>query len=324
MHEATRVLDDTPLEHLSDCEDCGAPIDIRNGCVGCKGPGEEGEMTTQQIEDTKKSDKLAKNGVPAKEQAQVDAMLALPPGVTTSALNSAVTEFHKLKAVGACNYWDLGAKAQEIHAKQLWKARVTEKGKPAYTNFEGFCLSELGMKATSVFDMMDVSKAFPREHVLQYGSAKLGLVLKAPPEDQPKLLEIAGKSSWRKLKEHVSKAREEKGLKKRVTGRKPMQALRQDLACDDGMARQGRQSNGIRQDSPLARLLYNPPAPLFKKSDKKGYKLTDQPRAKKLGDAPIGCHVLPNGVELWLSVSANAAGDLQLKCTMKRAAEEAK
>lgn len=236
------------------------------------------------------------------------------PSVGEVQLDRAVAEVQKLKSAASACGWDLGRKIAEIFDKQLHKNRPDENGDPKYKHWNSFCQVELAMSPANAYMLMDISKAFTREHVLTYGTTKCGIAIKAPPEDQTKLLEMAGRRSKREMAVEVQKAREKAGLTKRDTGRKEVKSAGQ--VNKGGRAKAVKAAGGDKIT--VASLLQAYTIPLFQKPEKRGAVLTEGPRAKKLGDKPMGVLDLPNGVRLWLLVTASAAGELQIKAHFKR------
>ncbi len=269
-------------------------------------------MTTNATTAATKDDKATVNGkaaaAPKASTAMVPKSETLPAGVTAGNLNKAVAEVHALKGKGAGLIWELGCKIREIHDGQLWKARIGEDGTAAYKHWNAFCHAELGMTPTHAYSVMDVSKAFPRAHVEKWGVSKLALILKAPEEDQPRLLEEAAKHGKRDLAEKVTKLRKEKGKGKRDTGRKPM---------PEGKARAPKAG---KDSIAVATLLDKPKkVQLWARPEKRG----DEPtkRAKKLSDNPIGWYDLPNGVRQFFAIAQSETGELELKLYFKRTEE---
>lgn len=260
-------------------------------------------------EATTATEKKTANGKASAALATAAKGETLPANVTAGNLNKAVAEVHALKGKGAGLIWELGVKVREIHDGQLWKARVGEDGTTAYKHWNAFCIAELGMTPTHAYSAMDVSKAFTRAHVEKWGISKLSLILKAPEEDQPRLLEESAKHGKRQLADKVTKLRKEKGKGKRDTGRKPM---------PDGKARAPKA--GKDAIAVAALLDKNNTVLLWARPEKRGEEPTK--RAKKLGDTPVGWFDLANGVRQFFAVGQTTAGELVLKINFKRVDEE--
>jgi len=242
----------------------------------------------------------------AEKTAIVKAVAAevLPPGVTVTALDKAVNAIHTLKGESSRSMWRLGSKIHELFEKHLWKARQSEAGKGAYTSFNGFCTSELGMSAANAYKMMDISQAFSEDDVMKFGPSKLGLILEVPEGDRQKLLDVAEKKSKREVAADVQKvkkgaAKDGATPTKRKTGRKEMPAGKPRAAAPSADKITVAQIEGNR------RVL------LFKRPEKGD---TSEPKpAKKLADQPYGSMDLANGVRMFFSVVEAPSGQLVLQ-----------
>lgn len=258
-----------------------------------KGKSKKGEPPT-------KADALAK----PEKAAKVIVVEPLPEGVTVQALDKGVAEVQRLKGEAGVGMWALGRKIAELYDQQQWKARMTAESTPAYKSWNAFVVAELGMTAANAYSLMDVAKAFTADDVRAFGTTKLGLVLQAPEEKRPALLEAAKTHSTRDLQKKVQEAKPKDG-KKRETGRKATPA-----GTGGGKAA-SKKSDKIA----VAALLKSATIPLFCKPER-----GQEPAkpAKKIGDQPVGMLDLANGVRLYVALTEKADGTLALKAVFKR------
>lgn len=172
---------------------------------------EEGEETAEGDETEGPTDATPKKrGRPGKALAPVAIVEVLPEGVTVEALESGVANYRKIRDASYGNFWDLGQAVRAIFEGQLWKARRDDAGTgPRFKNFDAFAREELGVTNVQALKYIEVSKAYTREEVIALGTSKLGLVLDAPAEARPKLLEAAkGGASKADLAAAVKEAKE--------------------------------------------------------------------------------------------------------------------
>jgi hypothetical protein len=141
-------------------------------------------------------------------------------------LDAAVRKTHEMKSAIAGGHWALGKHITGIFETQMWKARTTDEGAPAYKKFETFCLRELKMTDVSAYKMMDVAKHFDEATVAKLGTEKLDLILKAPDQVKQVILDRAltrtdsgEKYSKKELVKDLKEAKRAHGSTPRVTGR---------------------------------------------------------------------------------------------------------
>ncbi len=284
---------------------------------------EEAVMQTETIANGKSTNgkakgeakKAAKKGAakPAKvgqqELPATEALVTRSAAGTLAAapeLDRAVTRVKELKGAAAVGYWALGAYIKvEIFEKQLWKQRTDAAGKVAYKTggFEAFVRTELGMTVQNAYKLMDVAAHFDEEQVRKFGTSKLALVLRAPKEDQDRILAGIESGALKgvnagTLKGEVNKARAAKGETRRETGRKPTPAGKKPKMKITIASLEGRKK-----------------IELFVKPEKRS---DDPKRAKRIGDHPVGTLELENGVIQHFTLQANAAGELELIIVTKR------
>lgn len=305
-------------KELADCDKCGggSPTDL-DACPFC---GDEGvdetakDPASEKPADAKPEKAAAK---PKKDALAVKpAEELMPEGVTVEKLDTALSEFIKVKGAGAGAMWDIGRAAQVIYKGQLWKARITvapdaedgTKGatKNTYKSWNEFCTKELGMTPANIYNLMDVSEAFTREKAIAFGTTKLALILKAPEEAQPALLEAAKTHGKRQLSKEVDEAKKKAGKagSKRETGRKKTPAGK-------GGGRASKTKLKKSDVITIATLIDKAVTiPMFKKP-KKGEEATV--RAASVEEEPIGWKELDNKVNMVLFVKYDSTGKLQVQ-----------
>lgn len=242
-----------------------------------------------------------------------------------SELDAAVTNVVRLKSDVAHGYWQLGKELQAIYDKQLWKQRLDAEGKPGVyktSGFDAFVREECGFTAASAYQIMDVAKHFSEEQVRAFGHSKLGLVLKAPSQEQARVLEEgvrAGKTA-NEIREMVDAAK-----KSSAPETKPSR---------DGSTRGGKREGAGRP----AKVLSVPGGPPPEKTTKrdvitiasipkrqkvaimaKPSKRGEVPKpAKRIADEPYFTIEFENDVVLKVSLSLNPAGELVAICEARR------
>lgn len=231
-------------------------------------------------------------------------------------LDAAVKRVQHEKSASSSSMWRLGREIADIVDNQLWKLRKDDadnatKDKSRWPSFDAFCLSELGMTPKNAHSLVDIARQFSEENVKTFGTAKLGLILTAPPADQPKLLEQAGKgASKREIAESVKKAKTDAGHTRAARDKSTRGA------ASTPKAKHKPEKSKITVASIIGAhtvKLYKMPATM-----KGGVDFAEIPRAKKLGDIPMGKLDLANDVTLWAKISEDSAGNLVLKLNFKR------
>lgn len=216
--------------------------------------------------------------------------------LTVAVLDKAMQDVEQLKSAAAGSYWQLGRKILEVYDAQLWKLRTTkdDKGKETarYKGFEAFCHHELKMSPTHAYKLMDVAKKFTEKDVSKFGATKLGLLLQAPPEDQPKIEQkIRAGASTKEVKSDVHKARKQKGFKK------PSGKGRKQETKSTGRAAEKITIASIEGRKTI-KLYVKPPS--LRNLDFSSS--TEMKRAKKLGDIPFGRLELANDVVIYITI----------------------
>lgn len=292
----------TKQEDLTACDNCDGVSDLNlDTCPFC-GYGDQpifGGKVGNGAPVEAKPEK-AKNGKAELAKAS-DAPEPLPEGVTAEALDAALEEVAKLKREGAVNYWHLGKALADIHERQLWKARADKKGAPIYKSWNQFCDGELEMTPANAYNAIDVAKHFTEKQLLAIGQSKLAVILRAPEDKQPKLLEIAQKTSFREVQQRVTEAKQAAGGHRRgaaQTGRKKVHAP----------------ANKAAKSITVASILKDHTVALYCRPEGKE---APSKRAKKIGDVPVGWLELERGIKALFTLVDTDKG-LALKVRFKR------
>jgi hypothetical protein len=253
----------TPRARLADCDTCGGISDVNEAACPFCGDGE-----------------IA--GAP-KQPTMVTT--TLPVVLTTLDLDAAVKRVHAMKADSASSLWELGMEVRSIHTLSIWKLRVNEKGKPAYSTWGSFCEKELQIGPTYAYKLMDVAVAYSREQVRALGAAKLHVTLQVPKEHRKALHDAAqAGASVRQLNAAAAAI----GKTKRDTGR-----------TGRGGGARGHAPRASEKIT-VAALIGRVEIPLMKGG-------TDKP-ARNLADVPRGEERLLNGVTQVFVVTKNEDG----------------
>lgn len=227
--------------------------------------------------------------------------------LTERTLDAAVAEVHQLKGQAASSVWVLGGKIKTIY-DHLWQLRKDPStGKPRYKGFEAFCIQELLITPASARSYMDLHANFTAEQVAAFGSHKLTLVLTAPTDAQPALLERAAEVSSRDLQAEVRRIKEEAGDHRRPN--------RDSGVVQDGSGA-GRKPR--EEKVTVASILGRHTVKLFKKPTTKKFDPAALVRCKEIADVPWGVFEMVNGVRQTFEVRENAAGELELVVVSQR------
>lgn len=240
-------------------------------------------------------------------------------------LDTAVHAVQDLKGEGAAAAWRLGAKVKEIYDGRLWKLRVDKddkgKEKARWASWDAFVHGELGMTPKNAGSLMDISKTYSIEQVTAFGTTKLGLILTAPPEDQPALISQAKNgASASEIRAAVKDVKKKKNHVRQSRGKDTSAGAKAGAKAKAEKTQKAKDSKAITVASIIGAQqvkLYKKPASL------KGFDPKTAPRAKKIGDSPFGRLELTNEVSMYFTVSESPAGELVLKVvTQREAAEE--
>jgi hypothetical protein len=221
---------------------------------------------------------------------------------TVGQLEAAIAEIVRLKGDAAASGWRLGRAIHDLEKRGLWKLSL-----PRYKSFDGFCNGELSMSPKHAHTLMDVAANYTEDAVRAWGTTKLGLVLTAPPADQPRL-----------------QARVEQGAPKREIERAVVEAkakAQHQRPARDGSARKPPAPKKLpSKQIAIANLLGSVTIKLYAKPEgsMKGVDITTLVRAKKAADA-IGRLELVNDLVMLFQVVQDATtGELRLKIATKQ------
>jgi hypothetical protein len=322
---ASKELDVCPFcghdegDDLPDVPEVGVVAGNGNG----EGSNHEAHMTETLIEGTVKVKKKKKAAHGAESNGAGDVAVVVDDLQTSGTLlterelDQAIRNVEKLKVDYTGCYWQIGRMIGEIHDQQLWKLRLetNEKGKAVarWKTWESFCNAELRMSPKSAGRAMNVSAQFSEDQVRLWGRSKLDLVLQAPVEARPALIEkIKAGSSKREVEEEVRKGKAESGFVR------PSRAVDGRGGKTSETQTKGKQSTKIM----VANILGSVTVKAYKKpASLKDVDWKEQARAKKLADQPIGVLELTNDVSMFIMLTESAAGELQYKVLTKRNAE---
>lgn len=222
--------------------------------------------------------------------------------VSNADLDKSVRNVEKLKADASHSYWALGREILHINEKKLWKLRTDDKGKARYTNWDAFVHHELGMSPTHAYSLMEVAKNFSEADVRAFGTGKLSLILKAPPDARPSLLESAKKgTSKKKLSEAVQTARAERDYKSDKPQAKGGKAKAKKTAAKAKASAQDKVS--------IAQIAGRTTLKLFAKPDSiRDLDMSALKRAKTIDAVPFGRHELTNEVVQFFTIQKTDKG----------------
>lgn len=286
-------------DDIINCDKCGGDSsDDEPRCTFCGDESEVVDPTAERIAATKARREKEERVAPpeptkkkAKKKGKEEKALAKAgpeSKFTESDLNEAVK---RIRTAAVENMYDMGLVVRDIHETQKWKLRLRD-GKPAYRSFNQFCAEELPFSKTHAHTLMKVTEAFTRDVAVEIGVTKLGLVLKAPEENQPELMQAAMKDgvTERALEARVAELR---GRTTRETPEStPPEKRTITIAVKPG----------------------SKTTPLFKKGSK-----GESPKAaKRIADQPWTMVQLENNTRLFVRIATNSSGELVLKHEFRR------
>lgn len=254
----------------------------------------------------KRAKRKAEKDAATKKDAPRNASGAL---ITERDLDDAVAKVHALKVDAAKSYYDLGLYIKEhIVDPQLWKLR-TENGEARYKTIEAFFNAELGLAPRQAYKLMDTAKAFTPEQLQKWGPTKLSLVLEAPKQEQPKLLE--------KVEQGASKREIEREVRKFNAEEREEGKVRETR---DGRAQRNTHPTKKREEKiTVASLLGSSTVKLYQKpSTLKNLNVKELAPAKMMKHMPFGIEELENGVKVYYQIRESASGQWELKIVRKR------
>jgi hypothetical protein len=328
---------------LADCDVCGGECDVAvyTVCPYC-GVGEEEESAgkpkapykdsakVEKLDDDKAaapekpkaekglrkraSQKPPDDGKPAakvtalaKPKADPEAAKKLDEAVKTvkevrDRIDSTTQSFGKA-VMG--DHWDLGKALYAIFKDDLYTQRVdAATGVPRYKSWNQFVIGELGMSAQQAYKLMNVSLAFTRKQVEEYGVSKLKHLVRLPEAERNAMLEDAAK---RLPESELAKEVRERAAKSGASATTAADRKRA-VKPTAGGGRKGSKAAAAKvkprplQDKvTIAALLTRQTVPLFVKGS------VDK-RAKRIGDEPTGREEMLNGVVCTYKLAMHASG----------------
>lgn len=215
-----------------------------------------------------------------------------------------------LKSNLAANYWALGKGLKVVLDTTIWKVRTKGpegKAKTAYTSFNQYCKVELKMSNSTCYDLMDAAAKFSEDQARRLGMTKLVLVMRAPENDQERLLEEAEKGATKsQIRDAVTRAKERVGHKRRKTG-----AGRKEMPSAGKQRVVGKVTVAMIEGRQKIAMVQKPDHKLAEGEEAKP--------CKRLADVPIAVEVLTNGVERTYSIISHpTSGQLLLLIETKR------
>lgn len=315
-----------PEQMLADCDVCGGASDARLdqcpfcGTAGIPDGAEFADAGPEPVTAVKaapkpaaKAAKAAPAPKPAPKPAKTAAAKKSEPAAAivraedrssvaaAPGLDKAVERVNDLKRQAVVSYWELGRAIYDIYEGRLYTQRTDDKGAPKYKSWTQFCHAELGMAPQHSYKLMDVAVSFTKDDVEHVGVAKLGIMLRLPPEERDKMLaQVKNGMPLSKVAQEVRKLAG--GAPARDTGRKGFTGKR-------GSGRKAGSAGDVPKVGPDEVLavvgLGRTKIPLFARPMKKG----DQPaRAMSLDHDPHGVEDATNDVQVLYRVVKEAKG----------------
>lgn len=317
LAEATKKV--TPPDNLAQCDRCGGWSDVTlDRCPYC-GDGEtihevalasSEESMLVKTEKNKKTKAGSKpNGIANSNGASNGTAMKLASRAevlegkfeSESDLDAAVDLVIRLKNKAAANYWDIGKALFDIYEHQLHTQRMNDDGAPRYKHWNQFVASEIGITPSYSYKLMDLAKAALREDVEMLGTTKMALMLRLPDGVRHDMLEKAKKGMPRskiveEVRRHAGGARD--------TGRKGFRGGKPNTAGSKPRPPRDAPAGAIT----VAMVTARHKIPLFARTKGKDEKPTK--RAMRLSDEPRGVWQLSNGVEVGITITTDAKGQL--------------
>ena len=193
-------------DSLAVCELCGyeSPVDY-SVCPYCGANlGEAEELPppkkTKKTKATKgkaTKTKPRKKGKTAEKQTKE---IAPPDPKMIAECEERVDAIKGLRKKLADDAYEIGKHIQEIHDKNLWKAK-------GYDSFSAFCKAELDYTRVMAYKYMSMSRLLKKEDAVKLGVSKAEIVTNAPKRHRTKMLNAAKKGATREeLRRILAKA----------------------------------------------------------------------------------------------------------------------
>ena len=227
--------------------------------------------------------------------------------VTVADLDRSLGRVRVARDAGASALWDLSMELRAIHDGNLWRLRNDEKGAPKYKNFAKFIAEEVDLHERTVWRMIEVTREFKPEQAQKYGVSILRGLLGAPKEDRAGVLadidsgKVTGK---RGVEREVAAIRGRKGVT--VLGK-----AGNAKAASEAAAKAAAAKRLVTAALPAGRTT----VPLFARAAAKG---DAERRAKAAADKPWGKLECSNGVTIYVALTENGDGDLELTLEARR------
>lgn len=297
LHELFSKL---PQSDLVECDACKGPSPIaldtcpycgeEEGVADVAVPEVTAEIVAEPVAPKAKTSKALAIATPVESQA-------MAPSAVEKELDTAVHEIRQINTKGGTLVYMLATKLKEICDAQTWKARRDSEGKVKYKTFDQFCMEELGFTSRYANDLMKIVASFTQKEVEAMGTAKLRLVLAAPADAQPAILEnVRGGAGKTQIAREVKAANAASSTGNKKT---PPPASDKDKKVTVALF-QARQT-----------------VALYKKAAAKT-PVKDLVRAKRVSEEPWGTLALDNDTTLKFTVTTTASGELKLIVEAKR------
>ncbi len=236
---------------------------------------------------------------------------------TVEDLDRAVERVAKLRSEMAVNAWELGHEIAQMHQRKLYLQRRDEDGKPKYKSWTQFVSAELGMTVQHSLLLADVAKAFTRSEVEKYGVSKLSIMIRVSDDKRAELLEAADAGATRNEIQEAAKghtierdtgrggfaggaeagAPRGKGGTKIPDEKKGRKASKKDTKQAAALGAKGRPAGSVTAVLAQPRMRI----PLYVRG-------SEEKRAKKIGDDPVGEVELVNGQKLKIKPALSPSG----------------
>lgn len=178
---------ESPVDY-STCPYCGADL----GAAVDDPPPDKKDKTTK----TKTTKPRKKGKTAAKQTAEI----APPDPKMIAECEERVDLIKGLRRKLAEDAYEIGKHIQEIHDKNLWKAK-------GYDSFSAFCKNELDYTRVMAYKYMSMSRLLKKDDAVKLGVSKSEIVTNSPKRYRTKMLNAAKKGATREeLRKILAKA----------------------------------------------------------------------------------------------------------------------
>ncbi len=238
-----------------------------------------------------------------------------------SALDESIQRFHASAKQGAESLYLMGVELRKMR-DYLWQQRM-DGAKPKYKSYNQFVSAEIGISHGTEGRARRIAENFTLEQFRQYGAKYLMMMIAAPKEEHEALLgriDAGEISSPKDLEKEVRDIREKGGVsvietdamrEAAASGRNVPSAATTSAAAKARKKDSAAITIGLKAEAGTVKLLARPK----KKGD-------EERRARGVDDQPYGTIEAINGVSLHLAVKRTPAGELEIRWTAKRDAED--